>query len=243
MMAGSMPTWASISAGGRLPAVLPSPGYPPLPVTPFMDVSSHWTSIQDTNVNLLKTAGIGRGLRLQSVPPQQTPPVPGVTGIWQVRPVSVRPSASTSAGGDEVPKTPYQQQIQVPRGDRIVRYQAPKAKSNEGSLQVEIPGKSQDRDKAKSTCYVDPSQAEDPMSCVTAFESWGWSWDLEHIISCYYLAQVGPLDGVWLTRWTCIRPKMSGWTLKNSHHSNSCPMYRGGFKPQLVSTSGTWIGW
>ena len=84
MMAGSILTWASISAGGGPPAVLPTPGYPPLPVTPFMDVSSHWTSTQDTSVNLLKTADIGRGLRPQRVPPQQTPPVPGVTGIQQV---------------------------------------------------------------------------------------------------------------------------------------------------------------
>ena len=202
MMAGSIPTWASISAEGGPSAVFPTPGYPPLPATPFMDVSSHWTSTQDTRVNLLKTAGIGRGLRLQRVPPQQTPPVPGVTGIWQVQPVSVGPPASTSTGGDEVPKTPYQQQIQVPSGDRIIRYQAPKAKSNEGSLQVEIPGKSRDGDKTKSTRYIDPSQAEDPMSCVVAFGSWGWSQELEHIISCYYLAQIGPLDEVWLTRWT-----------------------------------------
>ena len=83
-MAGSIPTWASTSAGGGSSAVLPPPGYPPLPATPFMDVSSHWTSIQNTGVNLLKTAGVGRGLRLQSVPPQQTPPVPGVMGIRQV---------------------------------------------------------------------------------------------------------------------------------------------------------------
>ena len=34
-----------------------------------------------------------------------------------------------------------------------------------------------------------------------AFGSRGWSRDLEHIVSCYYLAQVGPLDEVWLTRW------------------------------------------
>ena len=61
MMAGSIPTWASISAGGRPSVVLPPPGYPPLPVTPFMDISSHWTSTQDTGVNLLKTAGVGRG--------------------------------------------------------------------------------------------------------------------------------------------------------------------------------------
>ena len=153
-------------------------------------------------MNLLRTAGVGRGLRLQRVPPQQTPPVPGVTGIQQVRPVSVGPPASTSTRGDEVPKTPYQQQIQVPSGDRIVRYQAPKAKPNEGSLQVKILGKSRDRDKAKLTRHINPSQAEDPMSCVVAFGSWGWSQDLEHIISCYYLAQVGPLDEVWLTHWT-----------------------------------------
>ena len=83
-MAGSIPTWASISAGGGPSAVFPTPGYPPLPATPFMDVSSHWTSTQDTSVNQLRTAGMGRGLRLQRVPPQQTPPVPGVTGIRQV---------------------------------------------------------------------------------------------------------------------------------------------------------------
>ena len=136
------------------------------------------------------------------MPPQQTLPVPEVTGIRQVRPVPVRPPASTSAGGDEVPKTPYQQQIQVPSGDQIVRYQAPKAKPNKGSLQVKIPGKSRDGDKAKSTRYIDPSQAEDPMSCVMVFGSRGWSRDLEHIISCYYLAQFGPLNGVWLTHWT-----------------------------------------
>ena len=152
-------------------------------------------------MNLLKTAGIGRGLRLQSVPPQQAPPVPGVTGIRQVRPVPIGPPATTSAGGGEVPKTPYQQQIQLPSSDRIVRYQAPKAKPNKGSLQVEIPGKSRNGDKAKSTRHIDPSQAEDPMSCVMAFKSWSWSRDLEHITSCYYLAQVGPLDKVWLTRW------------------------------------------
>ena len=75
------------------------------------------------------------------------------------------------------------------------------AKPNKGSLQVEILGKSQDRDKAKSTRYMDPSQAEHPMSCVMAFGSRGWSWDLEHIVSCYYLAQVGPLDEVWLACW------------------------------------------
>ena len=135
------------------------------------------------------------------MPPQQAPLVPGVTGIRQVRPVSVGPPASTSARGGEVPKTPYQQQIQVPSSDRIVRYQAPKAKPNEGSLQVEIPGKSRDGDKAKLTHYINPSQAEDPMSCVMAFGSRGWSQDLEHIVSCYYLAQVGPLNEVWLTRW------------------------------------------
>ena len=83
--------------------------------------------------------------------------------------MSVRPPASTSAGGDEVPKTPYQQQIQVPSSDQIVRYQATKAKPNEGSLQVKILGKSRDGDKAKSTRYIDPSQAEDPMSCVMVF--------------------------------------------------------------------------
>ena len=199
--AGSIPTWASILAAGGPSVVLPPPGYPPLPATPFMDVSSHWTSIRDTGVNLLKTAGVGRGLRLQSVPPQQAPPVPGVTGTWQVQPVSLGPPASTSARGGEVPKTPYQQQIQVPSSDRIVRYQAPKAKPNEGSLQVKIPGKSRDRDKAKSTRYIDPSLAEDPMSCVAAFRSRGWSRDLEHIVSCYYLAQVGPLNQVWLTHW------------------------------------------
>ena len=130
-IAGSIPTWASTLARGGSLAVLPPPGYPPLPVTPFMDVSSHWISTQDTGVSLLKTVGVGRGLRLQSVPPQQTRPVPGVTGIWQVRPVSVGPPASTSAGGDAVLKTPYQQQIQVPSSDWIVRYQAPKAKPNE----------------------------------------------------------------------------------------------------------------
>ena len=201
MMAGSIPTWVSTSAGGGSSVVLPPPGYPPLPATPLMDVSSHWPSIQNTGVNLLKTAGIGRGLRLQSVPPQQTPSVPGVTGIQQVRPVSVGPPASTSVRGDRVLKTPYQQQVQVPSSDWIVRYQAPKAKPSEGSLQVEIPGKSRDGDKAKVICYMDPSQAEDPMSCVMAFRSRGWSRDLEHIVSCYYLAQVGPLDKVWLTRW------------------------------------------
>ena len=83
-MAGSIPTWASILAGGGPSVVLPTPGYRPLPATPFMDISSHWTSTQDTSVNLLRTAGVGRGLRLQRVPPQQTPPVPGVTGIRQV---------------------------------------------------------------------------------------------------------------------------------------------------------------
>ena len=200
-MAGSIPTWASTSAGGGSLAVLPPPGYPPLPVTPFLDVSSHWTSIQNTGVNLLKTAGIGRGLRLQSVPPQQTPPVPGVMGIQQVRPVSVGPPASTSARGDGVLKTPYQQQVQVPSSNRIVRYQALKAKPSECSLQVEIPGKSRDGGEAKAIHYMDPSQAEDPMSCVMAFGSWGWSQDLEHIVSSYYLAQVGPLDEVWLIRW------------------------------------------
>ena len=83
-MAGSIPTWVPTLTGGRSSAVLPPPGYPPLPATPVMDVLSHWTSIQNTGMNLLKTAGIGRGLRLQSVPPQQTPPVPGVTGIRQI---------------------------------------------------------------------------------------------------------------------------------------------------------------
>ena len=82
--ADSIPTWASILARGGHSVVLPPPGYPPLPATPFMDASSHWTSIQDTGVNLLKTAGVGRGFRLQSVPPQQAPSVQGVTGIWQV---------------------------------------------------------------------------------------------------------------------------------------------------------------
>ena len=177
------------------------PGYPPLPVTPFMDISSHWPSIQNTGVNLLKTVGVGRGLRLQSVPPQQTPPAPGVTGIWQVRPVSIGPPASTSVGGDGVLKTPYQQQVQVPSSDQIIRYQASKAKPSEGSLQVKVPGKSRDGDKAKAVRYMDPSQAEDPMSCIMAFGSRGWSRDLEHIVSCYYLAQVGPLDEVWLTCW------------------------------------------
>ena len=200
-MAGSIPTWVPTSARGVSSVVLPPPGYPPLPATPFMDVSSHWTSIQDTSVDLLKTAGIGRGIRLQSVPAQQTPSVPGVTGIQQVRPMSIGPPASTSVGGDGAPKTPYKQQVQVPSSDQIVRYQAPKAKPSEGSLQVEIPGKSQDGDKAKATHYMDPSQAEDPRSCVMAFGSRGWSRDLEHIMSCYYLTQVGPLDEVWLTCW------------------------------------------
>ena len=66
-------------------------------------------------------------------------PVQPYTGTTSIAPVSTMAGsiptwASTSAGGDEVPKTPYQQQIQVPSGNRIVRYQAPKAKPNKGSL-------------------------------------------------------------------------------------------------------------
>ena len=77
-MASSMITTASTSMRGVSPTVGPPPGFPARRVPSPMDVPP-----APQSYNLLAQAGVGRGLRPQSMPGSARPRAPGTVGLHQ----------------------------------------------------------------------------------------------------------------------------------------------------------------
>ena len=77
-MVSSTMTTASTSMRGVSPTMGPPPGFPAMGAPTLMDVSPSY--------NPLAHAGVGRGLRPQSVPGSARPWVPGTVGLCQAQP-------------------------------------------------------------------------------------------------------------------------------------------------------------
>ena len=90
-MASSMMTTASTSMRGVSPTVGPPPGLPAMGAPTQMDVSP-----ASQSYNPLTHAGVGRGLRPQSVPGSTRPRTPGAIGLHQARPSAPRQLAAAS---------------------------------------------------------------------------------------------------------------------------------------------------
>ena len=107
--ASSMTTTASTSMRGVSPTAGPPPGFPARGAPSPMDVS-----LVPQSYNLLAQAGVGRGLRPQSVPGSARPWAPGAIGLHQEQPSALRQPAATSGSHEVTPVTPYQQAVHPP---------------------------------------------------------------------------------------------------------------------------------
>ena len=202
-MASPTMTMASAPVGGVPPLGCPPPGPPP------GDPALMDTLPAPSTENLLATAGVGRGRRSPAVGPQ-TPTAPG--------PHQVQPSAMqqmpTSGRHEAGQATPYQQQVYPPRHTSGAQTATTKASA--------IPTTSQGRDEMargdedargrssfrgplgqnrrdRSTTKGSRKRrrgitSDNPMDNVSNYVALGWKRDLTHIISCHWVAQVGPLD-------------------------------------------------
>ena len=110
-MASSTMTTASTSMRGVSPAAGPPPGFPVMGAPTSMDVSLSY--------NLLAHAGVGRGLRPQSVPGSARPWAPGPVGLLQPWPSALRQSAAASGSLKAHPATPYQQVVKPSSAGKV----------------------------------------------------------------------------------------------------------------------------
>ena len=101
-MASSTETTASSSVAGVTPLSYPPPGMPPLEAMDML--------LAPTLENLLATAGVGRGGRIQSQP--RTPITPG---ICQTRPTVPQQQVPIPGRQEMNQATPYRQQVYPPR--------------------------------------------------------------------------------------------------------------------------------
>ena len=113
-MASSTMTTASTSMRGVSPAAGPPPGFPAMGAPTPMDVLLSY--------NPLAHAGVGRGLRPQSMPCSARPWAPGPVGLHQPWPLALHQSAAASGGHKAHPAIPYQQ---VVHPSRQVRFASP----------------------------------------------------------------------------------------------------------------------
>ena len=209
-MASSTKTMASTSGGGAPPLRHPPPGLPSIDPTPID------TLLAPTSENLLATAGIsrgsGRGLRQP-----RTPTAPGPHQTWPTAPQQQMP---TPGGQEARQATPYRQQVYPPRHATGVQRTTTKTstapttsqgwdvKAREGK---DARGRSSSRGPQNQNRRHRSStrgsrkcrrgiHSEDPMDDVCNYVASGWKRDLTHIITCYWVAQVGPLDSKELDR-------------------------------------------
>ena len=203
-MASPTMTMASSPAGGVPPLGYPPPGLPP------GDPALMDTLLAPSTGNLLATASVGRGLRLPAVGPW-TPTAPGPQ---QVQPSAIQQRMSSSGRHEVGQATPYQQQVYPPRHTSGARTATTKENATPSTSQgrdemarggKDTRGRSssrgplgQNRRDRSSTrgsrkCHQGIT-SDNPMDDVSHYVALGWRRDLTHIISCHWVAQVGPLD-------------------------------------------------
>ena len=202
-MTSSTKTTASSSVGGVPPSSYPPPGLPPLEPAP-MDML-----LAPTSENLLATAGVGRGGRGLRQP--RTPTAPG---LRQMRPMAPPQWMPTPGRQEASQATPYWQQVYPPRhttGVRTATTQvstAPSTSQGCGEMARGSKGargrsssggpQGQNRRDRSSTRGSRKCRrgiySDNPMDDVSNYVALGWKRDLTHIIGCYWVAQVGPLD-------------------------------------------------
>ena len=120
-MASSMMTTTSTSMRGVSLTAGPPPGFPATGAPTPMDVS-----LASQSYNLLAHAGVGRGLRPQSVPGSARPWAPGTIGLHQAQPLALHQPATASGSHEAHPATPYQQAVHPPQQ---VRFASPVTKA------------------------------------------------------------------------------------------------------------------
>ena len=206
-MASSIKTTASSSVAGVPPLRYPPPGLPPLEPAPID------TLLAPTSENLLATAGVGRGGRGQRK--LSTPTAPG---LRQTRPTAPQQRMPTPGRLETSQATPYWQQVYLPRRTSGVQTTTPKPSTAPSTSQGhgEMAGGSEDargrsssrgpqgqnrRDRSFTRGSRKRRQdlhSDNPMDDMSNYVASGWKRDLTHIISCCWVAQVGPLDsGEW----------------------------------------------
>ena len=203
-MVSSMMTTTSPSMRGVSPTMGPPPGFPTIGVPTPMDV---WPGY-----NPLAHAGVGRGLRPQSVSGSARPQVPGTIGLQQPQPLAPHQPAAASGGQEEHPTTPYKQAVYPPQQ---VRFASPITKveaTTSQSQSVAERGRPQTREQgghreqaSHSRTRKDRSSTrgpkrrrgitnKDPMEDLMDFVPSRWKRDLMHIVGCFYASQIGPLN-------------------------------------------------
>ena len=204
-MVSSTETTASTSAAGVTCPSYPPPGIPPLEA---MD-----TLPAPTTENLLATAGVGRGGRARSQPRAPTAP-----GICQMRPTTPQQQMPTSGGQETRPATPYWQQVYPPRRPTGERKATTKTSTTPTTSQGQNAEAGEDEGARGRSSSRGPQgqcrghisttrgsrkcrrgiHGDNPMDQMSNYVASGWKRDLTHIISCCWVAQVGPLDSeVW----------------------------------------------
>ena len=181
---------------GVPPTTGPPPGFPAIGAPTPMDMSPGY--------NPLAHAGVGRGLRPQSMLGSARPRAPGAIGLRQPRPSAPRQPAAALGGQEAHPATPYQQAVHPPRQ---VRFASPITKAEATTSQsqsVAEGGRPQTREQggrreqaSHSRTRKDRSStrgpkrhrgitSEDPMEDIMDFVPSGWKRDLMHIVGCFY---------------------------------------------------------
>ena len=202
-MASSTETTASSSVGG-----VPPPRYPPPGPTPG-DPAPMDMLPAPTSENLLATTSIDRGSRGLRQP--WTPTAPG---LCQVQPMAPQQQMLAPGRHEAGQATPYRQQVYPPWHTSGVWTATTKASTipstSQGHDEMARGGKDargrsssqgpqgQNRRDRSSTIgsrkRLRGIYSDNPMDDVSNYVALGWKRDLTHIISCYWAAQVGPLD-------------------------------------------------
>ena len=157
----------------------------------------------------MATAGVSRGSRGLRQP--RTPTAPG---LCQVQPTAPQQRMPTQGRHEAGQATPYRQQVYPPRHTSGARTATTKASTIPSTSQgrdetarggEDTRGRSSSRgpqgrnrrDRSSTRGSRKRHQgiySDNPMDDVSNYVASGWKPDLTHIISCYWVAQVSPLD-------------------------------------------------
>ena len=218
-MVSSTETTASTSTAGVTP---PSHLPPRYPTVELMD-----TLPPLTTENLLATAGVGQGHKLQTPPHMPTAP-----GLRQMRPKMPQQQAPTPGRQEVMQATPYRQQVFPPKRPAPKPSAISRASRDQGGPAGEAGGtrgrsssrgpkerwgrsRSSTRGSQKH-CRADPNDSL--MDKMANFVASGWRRDLTHFIGCCWSAQIGSLERdewrVAITKFLAVmaKKKNSEWT-------------------------------
>ena len=207
-MASPTETIASTSTAGATTSRTGMPQLEPMETSPPL-----------STVNLLLTAGVGRGTGRQT--PPQAPTTPGP---HQSRPRAPPPQMPTSGGQGAAASTPYKQQVTPPSNPTPQQSAAPRASRSQsrerlageetrprgrlasrGTRNRQRASRSSSRGaslwRSRKRCWAAPDDdLKDEMSNYVAS---GWRRDLTHFIGCCWASQVGSLqEEAWETAIT-----------------------------------------